>query len=408
LARRKNWRLGLVCILVVFLVGALLAGCGGTPQPAGEESKAPIKIGVSTPLSPPADYKAGEINLNTVRLAVKHINDAGGVLGRTVEIVEGDDQGDTAAGVSLVQKMVNEDKVSAIVGVWHGSVALAQATAATELEVPIMMHYSWPDEITAMHSDYVFRTSPYNSQIALLLMPFIKSQGYKTVAVMAEDSAYGIGFADGMVAAAEGSGVEVIKRVFPAQSVDLTPQLLELKAMSPKPDLLIVAAVYQPMYLIPKQAVEVGLAPECHVMAGWDYPGWSPEWWETVGEAGIGVMYPTFQSKELALTSLGETFKAAFVDAYGYEPPIYAYFLYDEVMMLAEAMEAAGTDDPKAVAAALKNITFEGTTGTVTFESVDEPGSPIWNQWLGHQIFIIQFTAEGQTQDEASIAYKSK
>ena len=74
------------------------------------------------------------------------------------------------------------------------------------------------------------------------------------------------------------------------------------------------------------------------------------------------------------------------------DPPVFALFLYDEVMILAETMERIKSSDPKDVAAGLKDTKFEGTTGLITFQRKDEPG-PIWNQWMGHQLFINRLTA---------------
>jgi branched-chain amino acid transport system substrate-binding protein len=402
-----NKRKLLASFAILALLVSVLAGCGPKPQPTAEptvepvEEAAPIKIGVPTPLSPPADYKAGEINVDTVNLAIEELNKKGGALGREFEAVVADDEGDTSTGVSVVTKLITEDKVVALVGPWHSSVALAQSKIADEYKVPIFLHYSWTDEITTMHSDYVFRVSPYNSEIAQLVVPFIKEQGYKHIGFMAEDSAYGTGFADGLTESAGAEGVEVTTRVFPAESMDLSPQLLEFKSLTPPIDLLVIAAVYQPMYLIPKQAREVGLT--CDIMAGWDYPGWSPEYWETTGDAGVGVFYPTFYSSQLTLSPLGTHFKEAYTAAYDHEPPIYAYYLYDEVMMIAEAIEQASSTDPEKIAEVLRAMEFDGTTGKIKFERRDTPGDPVWNQWLGHQIFIMRPTEVGQMQDQAEI-----
>ncbi|MGQ9676417.1 MAG: ABC transporter substrate-binding protein [Chloroflexota bacterium] len=370
-------------------------------RPASDSG--PIKIGVPSPLSAPGDYKSGQINVDTVKLAIQELNDGGGVLGRKFEAVVADDQGSTSTGVSVVTKMITEDKVVAIVGPWHGSVALAQSKTATQYKVPILLHYSWPDEITAQHSDFVFRTSPYNSQIAQLMMPFIKDKGYKHIAVMAEDSAYGLGFADGMKAAAEPAGIQITKRVFPSQAMDLSPQVTELKSLTPPVDAILVACVYQPMYLIPKQAREVGL--QCDIIAGWDYPGWSPEYWETTGAAGVGLYYPTFFSKKLNLSASGLRFKEAYKKAYNHEPPIFAYYLYDEVMMVAQAIKQTNSADPVKIAANLKTMEFDGTTGKIKFESRDNPNDPVWNQWLGQQVFIMKITKQGQMQEDAEIVW---
>jgi ABC-type branched-subunit amino acid transport system substrate-binding protein len=99
---------------------------------------------------------------------------------------------------------------------------------------------------------------------------------------------------------------------------------------------------------------------------------------------------------------LGEHFKKAFQAKYNFEPPIFAYFLYDEVMILADAMERAKSADPKKIAAALKDTKFDGTTGVITFERKE---GPVWNQWMGHQLFIKKLTAFKQAGSDAEVVY---
>jgi branched-chain amino acid transport system substrate-binding protein len=370
--------------------------------PQGGMAADEIKIGLVTPLSAPGDYESGKINVMAAELTVDELNQKGGILKKKVALVKADDEGKPAVGVTAVQRLIANDKVSAIVGAWHSSVALAQAKVADKMAVPMFFHYSWTDDLTTMHSDYIFRVSPYNSEIASLLVPFLTQKGYKNIAIMHETTAYGTGFAEALVKAAAEKGIKVVKIGFPAEGQDLKPQLLELKAMKPKPELLVISSVYQAMYLIPKQAHEVGLAPEMKIMAGWDYPGWSPEWWEVMGEKGVGVMYPTFYSSKLKLTSLGERFKKAFTERYKFDAPIYAYFLYDEMMIIADAMERVKSSDPKKLAGALRTTRFNGTTGLITFERKE---GPVWNQWLGHQLFVLQLTAPKQKGADAAVIY---
>lgn len=413
---KRNMRIPSRIIAAITLASLLmLAGCSSgqasstassAPSSSAQVSSAPestvstepIKIGVTTPLSAPGDTQSGQINVNTLQMAADEINAAGGVNGRQVELVIGDDAGTTATGVSLIQKFATEDGVSAILGAWHGSVAQAQSTVATEYKVPFLLHYSWPDEITEAHSDYVFRVSPYNSEIANLLVPFIQAKGYKNVAVVAEDSSYGTGFSDALVAAGEANGFDVTTRILSSTSVDPSPQLLELKNMDPQPDLLVVASVYQLMYTIPKQARAVGL--DCQILAGWDYPSWDTEFWPDVGDAGVGIMYPSFYSSTMTLSDLGKHFKEIYKAAYDEDPPIYAYYLYDEFEMVMSVIESTGSSDPQTIADGLKTIKFEGTTGTIQFSCEDGDG-PVWNQWLGHQIFIMQLLNEGDQGDQA-------
>jgi branched-chain amino acid transport system substrate-binding protein len=369
--------------------------------PSGVLANDEIKIGLITPLSAPGDYKSGEINVKTAELAVDELNAKGGILGKKVALVKADDEGKPAVGVVAMKRMIASQKVSAIVGLWHSSVAVAQAKVASSMHVPIMLHYSWTDTLTESHSDYVYRVGPFNSEIARLLLPYLTKSGFKTVAAMYETTAFGTGFANALAKYAEAKGLKVYKVAYPAEATDLKPQLLDLKGKNPKPDILIVAAVYQATNLIPKQAFEIGLAPQCSILASWDWPTY-PDFWEIMGKKGVGMTYATFESAKLKLSPLGEHFKNAFKTKYGYTPPVFAYFLYDECMILANTMERIKSSDPEKIAKALKDTKFEGTTGLITFE---RKKGAIWNQWMGHQLFVKKMTAYKQSGDQAEVIY---
>ncbi len=348
-----------------------------------------IKLGVVTPLST-GDFRSGKINVQTVELAVEQINAQGGVLGKKLEVVTADDEGKPAAGVIALKRMIAQDKVSAVVGLWHSSVAVAQEKVATQMQVPIMLHYSWTDELTAGHSDYVYRVGPFNAEIAQLALPYIE-KNFKNVAILYETNAFGTGFANYLEKIAKAKGLNVFSIGYPQEATDLKPQLLKLKAQSPKPELLVIAAVYEATNLIPKQAHEIGLSPEMQILCSWDWPTY-PAFQEILGDKGVGVTYATFESDKLKLSPLGESFKKAYKVKYDMDPPVFALFLYDEVMILAETMKRVNSSDPKDIAMGLKDTKFEGTTGLITFERSEEPG-PIWNQWTGHQLFINKLTA---------------
>jgi len=354
--------------------------------PFGAGAADTIKIGVVTPLST-GDFRSGKINVQTVELAVEELNAKGGILGKKVEVVIADDEGKPPAGVIAMKRMIASEKVSAIVGLWHSSVAVAQEKVATQMQVPMLLHYSWSDDLTAGHSDYVYRVGPFNAEIAQLALPHIK-KNVKNLAILYETNAFGTGFADYLEKISKAAGLNVYSIGYPQEATDLKPQLLQLKAKSPKPELLVIAAVYEATNLIPKQALEIGLAPEMEILCSWDWPTY-PAFQEILGEKGVGVTYATFESDLLQLSPLGKKFKKAYKAKYNMDPPVFALFLYDEVMILAETMERIKSSDPKAIAAGLKDTKFEGTTGLITFERKE---GPIWNQWMGHQLFINKLT----------------
>jgi branched-chain amino acid transport system substrate-binding protein len=390
---------------VVFLVALLVFCLVGCAQEIDETAVEPIKIGVVTPMSPPGDTEGGQVNLNVANLAAKMINDEGGILGRPLELVLGDCEGTPAVGAAAVERIITQDKVSAIVGVWHSSVAVAQSLVADQYKVPMFVHYSFTDEVTEAHSDYVFRLGPFNSRIAEQMVQFMKERDYEHVALIVEDSAWGIGFGSALSKGLSEINMKATERIYPAESVDLTPILLEYKAMTPVPDCLLVCAAYQAAYILPTQATELGLLPDADLINGYDIPGWSPEWWPNTGEAGLNVMYPGFYSKDyLTLSPSGEKFQKAFMDEHGYYPPVYAFFLFDAMMLIKQAIEDTDSDDPVKIAEALIDIEFEGTTGTITFDRIPDPG-PVWNCWTGQQMFMKQLTEIGQTDADAETVY---
>jgi len=370
-------------LTIFILIGSLFL------LPFGALASDTIKLGLVTPLST-GDFRSGKINVQTVELAVEELNAKGGILGKKVEVVIADDEGKPASGVIAIKRMIASQKVSAVVGLWHSSVAVAQEKVATQMQVPIMLHYSWTDDLTAGHSDYVYRVGPFNAEIAQLAMPYIK-KNFKNMAIMYETNAFGTGFAKYLEKIAKADGINVYSIGYPQEATDLKPQLLELKAKSPRPELLVIAAVYEATNLIPKQAYEIGLAPEMQILCSWDWPTY-PAFHEILGDKGVGVTYATFESDELKLSPLGEKFKKAYKAKYNMDPPVFALFLYDEVMILAETMERINSSDPKKIAEGLKDTKFQGTTGLITFERKEGPG-PIWNQWMGHQLFINKLTA---------------
>jgi branched-chain amino acid transport system substrate-binding protein len=357
--------------------------------PMGTMAADTIKLGVVTPMST-GDFRSGKINVQTVELAVEQINAQGGVLGKKLEVVTADDEGKPVAGVIALKRMIAKEKISAVVGLWHSSVAVAQEKVATQMQVPMMLHYSWTDDLTAGHSDYVYRVGPFNAEIAQLALPYIE-KNYKNIAILYETNAFGSGFANYLEKIAKAKGLNVYSIGYPQEATDLKPQLLQLKAKSPKPELLVIAAVYEATNLIPKQALEIGLAPEMEILCSWDWPTY-PAFQEILGEKGVGVTYATFESDKLKLSPLGEKFKKAYKAKYDVDPPVFALFLYDEVMILADTMKRIKSSDPKDVAAGLKDTKFEGTTGLITFERKEGPG-PVWKQWMGHQLFINKLTS---------------
>lgn len=358
-----------------------------------------ITLGLVSPLSEPGDARSGEAIKKTADLWVKMTNEAGGIDGKTVKLAVYDDQGRVEVGAAAVERAITEANASAILGIWSSSVALAQMEVANRYNVPLLAFYTWADEFTGKNYPQVFRIGPYNSQIAAQMVPFVKEMGYEKVVVLAEDTAYGLGFADSFEAATKGvDGLDLEIVQFQAQTQDLTAVMSRVRAM--EPDVVIVQTVFTATNLSIKQGREVGL--QADIVTGWDWP-LLPDFWDTVGEAGIGVIYPTFSDASMAVTPTGQTFIDAYTKEYGSEPAIFQYYLWDNFNAVKAAIEKAGTAEPAKLVETLPDVKFEGTIGEITFRN--EEGTVNFHQWDKFAMFFKQLDNIGDGDAEAELVH---
>lgn len=387
----------------VFLGGlsALTLTAGSRAAWAQDWNSGPITLGLVTPLSEPGDAKSGQAIRRTAELWIKVVNDAGGINKRPVQLAIYDDAGKVEVGAQGVERAITEKHASAILGMWSSSVVLAQMEVAKRYNVPMMTFYSWSDDVTAKNYPQVFRIGPYNSKIAEQTAQFVKSRGYKNVVMLAEDTAYGLGFAKSFEAAGKNlPGVQISTVQFQAQTQDLTAIMSKVASMAP--DAVIVQTVFAATNLSIKQGREVGL--EADIICGWDWPI-LPDFWSTVGDAGINTIYPTFNDPSLKVSDTGNKFVSSYTAAYGAAPAIFQYYLWDNFNAVRAAIEKAGSADPARLVETLPGVKFEGTIGEVTFR--EDKGTVNFNQWDQFAMFFKQLQKQGDGDAQAKLLFSS-
>ena len=154
-------------LVAALALAAGVAACGGDGGDGGGGASE-IKIGTLYPVS--GDLaKLGEQCVNGVKLAVDEINAAGGIKsmgGAKLTLVEADSQGKPDVGISEVERLVQQDKVSAIIGTYQSSVALPATQAAERLQTPFVISMAVADDITDKGYKYIFRICPKASWYA--------------------------------------------------------------------------------------------------------------------------------------------------------------------------------------------------------------------------------------------------
>jgi branched-chain amino acid transport system substrate-binding protein len=376
---------------------ALLLGLGGTARAAE-----PVVIGLEIPLSPPGDPTGGQLIRRGAELAVDYVNTVmKGVLGgRQVKLDVEDTQGRNEAGVAGYRRLVSEDHAVGVTGFFHSSVNIAVNEVAKELGVPTIGTQTSAADVTGKHYAVAFRTHTIDPIRVAAFMEFCKKEGFKKVSLVAETTDYGIGIANEMEKdnADRKAGLDIQKITFDHATTDLTPQLLQVKAF--KPDLVINVGVGQPLDLMIDQATTLGILPKTPMLISYDAPV-RPQFWKLHPKDGVGIYFIAYYSPSMKLSDIGQWFAKEYEAKYK-EPPVYSSLNgFGDVAILAQAVDAAKSTDPKAVVHALETGTFKSWAETpVTFPAA---AGAYWHNWAP-PLLILHYTKADQNWRDAPVA----
>lgn len=358
-----------------------------------------IGVGLIVPLSAPGDPTGGQLIRRGAEIGVEMINAQGGVLGKKLQLFVQDSQGKPEAGVAAYRRLVSENKVVAVPGFFHSSVAIAVNEVAKDMGVPTLAVQASASEITSKHYDIAFRTHAVDPVRVATWMEFIKQKGYKRVSLIAETTDYGIGLADETLAQnkAAGGGVEIQKVMFDRTVTDLTPQLLQIKAF--KPELVINIGVGQPLDLIMDQATTIGLLPNTPMLISYDAPT-RPQYWQLHEKNGSGIYFIAYYSPKSKLSDIGADFAKAYREKYKEDPVYGALNGFGAIAILSQAMKAANGADPKTLIKTLEGGTYKSwPDAPVTFPKAD---GVYWHNWVP-PVLILQMTQPKQDWKDAEV-----
>ena len=338
-------------IKAIALVSAMLVG-----NAMAEDT---IKIGVTGPFTG-GSSSMGVSMRDGVRLATKEINEAGGIFGRKIQLIERDDEAQNARGVAIAQELVNNEKIVADVGFINTGVALAAQRIYQDAKIPVFNNVATGTVITKQFdkepNNYIFRNAARDEiQAPMIVKEAIEKRGFKKVAILADSTNYGeLGKADLIKALAAKGITPVAVEKFNIKDVDMTSQLLKAKEAGAE--------------VILTYAIGPELAQIANGMAklGWKKPmigSWTlsmANFIDTAGKNGEGARMPQTFIQE------GNTQKRkTFIDSYlkNFKPqngridsPVSAAQGYDSVYLLAAAIKQAGSTDGEKIRDALENL----------------------------------------------------
>ena len=363
--------------IALSLVGACTAKTGPTGS-GGATVKAPIKIGAILSLT--GSYAGlGASEKNSLDMEVKRVNAAGGVDGRQIEVIIEDDATDPKAAVAAVTKLVDKDKVVAILGATGTGSTMAIRTDAGRAGVPIVS-MAGGSVVTADFDKNTFQTPWPNGLVVSFTISALKKAGITKIGLISSSDGYGKDGHDVTVAQAKKSGIQIVAdETFNPGDTDMTAQLTKIKAKAPQAiwlwnagkEAAIVAKNLR--QIDPKAAIKL-----------YGAPGDARQEFITgAGDAAEGfrfaagkILLPQTYGAGTAAYKVATDFVARYKAAYGASPDIFAGHASDALAITVDALKRAGAtaDGAKLRDAIEQTKGLIGIGGTFTYTPTDHNG----------------------------------
>ncbi|MBD7912564.1 ABC transporter substrate-binding protein [Clostridium cibarium] len=347
-------------VLASVITMTALVSCGNNTGANGDV----IKIGAIGPLSGSASTYGVSVQ-EGAQLLEKEVNDAGGINGKKIKFIFEDDQADPNSAMQAFNKLVDDEKVSAILGPVTSGATLAVAPNATSRQIPMITPTGTEPTITKVGGEYMFRGCFIDSfQGEVLAKYSTEKLKSKTAAVLYNaGSDYSKGIADTFKDKFEGAGGTVGEFLtYNDKDTDFKAQLTKIKNLNP--DIIVLPDYYNVVGLIAKQARGMGIQSQ---FLGGD--GWESEELTKIGQDAVnGALYINhyYSNDE---SSEVKSFVDSYKKEYNKEPDSFAALSYDTSKLLVKAIEKAGKTDGAAIRDALASMELDSVTGNIKFNS---------------------------------------
>jgi branched-chain amino acid transport system substrate-binding protein len=379
-------------LLPVAIVAMALAFSCSRPSDENTD-RSTIKIGYFGDLTGPT-FNFGRSAINGVLLAADEINQTGGINKRHIDVVIEDDKGSPEEAARLTAKLIDQDKVVAIIAGGTSSNSLAAAPKAQSSQVPLISPSSTDPAVTQT-GDYIFRACFVDSFQGEVMASFavntLKAQ--KAAILYDFNSPYGRGLTEYFkVSFTKLGGRIVTEQTYAQEDADFKGQLSTIR--SSEPDVIYIPGYYGDVALIAKQARMIGLTQPLLGGDGWD----APELWQLGGDALNGAYISTHYSVDDPSPAI-----QAFVDTYKRRygnllPDAHAALAYDAARILFDAMSRGSVAESARLRDALAQTkNFPGVTGIINIDANRNAVKPAVVLKLLDLKFIYQETIQPES-----------
>jgi len=354
--------------LSVLLAFALILSISGCAK-GGDAASDVIKIGVFEPLTG-ANAGGGALEVEGVRLA-HELNPTITVGGKEykIELVVSDNKSDKTEAANAAQRLVDSDKVTAILGSWGSSLSMAAGPIVEAAKIPAV-GLSCTNPLVTLNNDYYFRVcfiDPFQG-VVMANYAFKEVAAKKAVIVREVSNDYSVGLAKFFTDAFKGlTGDDkaiLAELNYNTGDQDFTAQLTTLKALNP--DVIFAPGNFTESALLIKQAKALGITTPFLGGDTWE----TPEFIDVGRESVEGAVFSTFFATEVPITPTSKVFLDAYRAKYGKEPAAVTALGFDGYLVVLDAIKRADSIDPVKIRDAIAvTKDFPGAAGMITLDA---------------------------------------
>jgi len=354
------------------LGGATLALALAAPAIAQET----IKIGAVLSATGPASF-LGDPEEKTLKLYVDRLNAAGGVGGRKIQLVTYDDGGDANKAKTFAQRLVEEDKVVAMVGGSTTGTTMAMIPVFEDAEVPFIS-LAGAIEIVEPVRKFVFKTPHTDKMACEKIFDDLKKRSLAKIGLVSGTGGFGASMRKQCLAVAAKYGVEIVAdETYGPKDTDVTPQLTKIKGTAGL-QAVVNADFGQGPAIVTRNYRQLGITLPFYQSHGVA----SKQFIDLAGEAANGVRLPA--SALLVADKLPDSdpqkktvvdYKTTFEENTKQPVSTFGGHAYDGLMMVVDAVKRTNSTEPKKLRDAIEATKgLMGTAGAITMTPTDHMG----------------------------------
>lgn len=312
---------------------------------------------------------------DTIKLLTDQLNAQGGVDGHQLELVIYDNESNETKMALATQKLIEDDKVLAIIGGAQSPTSLPMADIAEKAGVPTI---SMGSSLAIIEGrKWVFKTPPADLALTRPLIEYIKSKGYKRIGIAAVNNAFGDAGLAAWKTNLQGTDIEIVSEVrFPADTKDASVELTKL--MEAKPDAVVTWSIMPATAILVKNYADLGFKDKVPYIANSTLADYT--FLELTGPASEGVVF--VGNKVVIAEQLPDSdplkevlvpYVTAYEEKHGRRNQAGANAT-DAFWLLVDALERAGSADRQKVRDALETSTIVGALGPYKMTPTDHNG----------------------------------